>query len=301
MPRPDFARYDVELLDAMGITPLAYESVPSGASLARVLLMPSFHRDVCITARDLGDVGEVELVIAPASSRDRALRAIGVRVSAPPDAPGSGVITARVTLDGEALAPLRVVLTAIDRDGLQAAPDLGLDGMPVRGELVDDRGALVFRAWSPSDARQPAAHRVSIALLTLAAAHLDDDVSQRALEQARAYIDGALPLRDLGGAPRRVRIYGRLTHPPHPDLVSFIEANLDDSPLLLDLGDFEGMGTALYPLLRRLDGRAGPTVWRVSPSARAYLTEAGIDGSRLFDALDDARAALVGLVEASSR
>jgi hypothetical protein len=258
------------------------------------MYQPSFHRDVCVTVRDFGDVGEVELVVADVHARGRVMHAIGVKGGIPPEE--CPVPTApekhRALLAPDDLAAFRSAMATLDVGALVDRADLAIDGMTVRGEWSDARGAGTFRAWSPHPKRCPVHSSFVMAIHALATRHLPDDSVQRALEQLLGYLGDDLPLRDLGGSPRHVRLFGRLSFPAHGDLVAFFRSAADDAPLVMDLRDFESMGTALYPLFRTFDRRPGPTAWCASPHARVQLRAAGIPAERIFDDLDAARAAV---------
>jgi hypothetical protein len=61
-------------------------------------------------------------------------------------------------------------------------------------------------------------------------------------------------------------------------IVDFLPAN---APLLIDMTNFNGMGTLLYPSFRRLLARTPVVKWKVSPSASRQLQEVGVAATDL--------------------
>jgi hypothetical protein len=58
--------------------------------------------------------------------------------------------------------------------------------------------------------------------------------------------------------------------------------------VVVDMRNFEGMGTLLYPVFRRFSRRAGPIAWVVSPIGREQLQAAKVASKQLFRDLDAA-------------
>lgn len=290
--RPRWDRYEPLLLDAMGVTPLAVDAA-RGERAWRGLFMPSFHRDVCVTAVARGDAVSVDVVALDGLARAAVMRAIGVR-SATPDAtppPSPPWRRARVVEAGRVAGAL-AALASVDRVALLAPRALGLDGIALRGEIADAGGTLSFAAWSPTAAREGAPHAFFAALHGIATASADDEAARVLFEQLHGYLDLGLPARDLGGSPRCVRLFGRLSAPASPALVAWVEALVTDEALVLDLGNFEGMGTALHPLFRALAARPGRTAWCASEPARIHLDALRVPRAAVFDDVAAARAAL---------
>lgn len=280
----------------MGVEPLAAPpGEPGGEARAfRGLFRPSFHSDVCITARVAPDGGDIEMVVLPPAGRLRALDAIGVRTGADPAmlAVVPEPWRARAAVSAERAARFARAMDALDRGELAEPPGRGCDGMSLTGEIADARGLARFDAWSPQRESEPAQHAYFAALHGLAKEALPEERAQLILEQLHGYLGLGLPVVDLGGAPRRVRIFGRLSYPANPKLVSIFEGLTGEEPLLMDMSNFENMGTGLYPLFRELAGRPGATVWCASARAREQLEEMGIEQGMIFDRIEDARAAL---------
>lgn len=248
------------------IARLAAEDPPlaAGEVRHRVLFQPAFHATMLITAV-LGPRPWVALAVPlgpwseeapPAIQRDAA------RLQA---------------AQGEALA------ATYERCGpLLDEPDprRGLDGVSLVIEITVAGGPTrTIGAWSPESGE--ARHTYVTALYGLAVAALADELAQATLERLHGYLDLGLPLREDPGPPRRVRIFGRLSSSHEKALAQRFDAIAADVPLLVDMRNFEGMGTLLYPLFRRVDRRER-IAWLCSRAAERQLAEAGIAEGRRF-------------------
>jgi len=102
------------------------------------------------------------------------------------------------------------------------------------------------------------------------------------------YLDLGLPARDRGGAPRRLQLFGRLSSSQEAALTAFFATVTEDEAVVVDMRNFDGMGTLLYPLFRRFARRPGATAWVVSKMATRQLREAQVPEDQLRDDLADA-------------
>ncbi|HSN97393.1 MAG TPA: hypothetical protein VLS89_03810, partial [Candidatus Nanopelagicales bacterium] len=86
-------------------------------------------------------------------------------------------------------------------------------------------------------------------------------------------------------------LFGRLSAGEAAELEALFQSLRSEEALTMDLGNFENMGAALYPLFRELAGRPGPTTWCASAPAHAQLVAAGVDTRTIFARIEDALAA----------
>jgi hypothetical protein len=63
-----------------------------------------------------------------------------------------------------------------------------------------------------------------------------------------------------------------------------------DSDAVLDLSNFHGMGTLLYPYFNKFDRTHPKTIWVVGPNSRKQLLDAGIDKRKMVFSLPEALA-----------
>jgi hypothetical protein len=289
--RPQWDIYEDLLLMAMGVERLA-----TAGQVFRGLFMPSFHRDVCLTVRVRPDGGEVEPVALDPLGRTEIMELIGVRFGSERRPGRSREPTpppwrTRAAISPERAARFAHEMSALDREALSASTSCGLDGIRLRGEIADAGPVFQFSAWSPAPSSSPAQHGFFAGLYRLAAELIEDACARLALENLHGYLDLGLPVVDLGGVPRRLRLFGRLSADDTAELKTLFQSLRGEEALIMDLGNFENMGAAFYPLFRELAGRPGPTTWCASAPAHAQLVAAGVDTRTIFDRIEDALAA----------
>lgn len=279
--------------DLLGTLLVGADSPPAGGERHQVLFQPSFHRESLLTVDLLPDATAVHLRVftdslwqALAGNTD--LRDAGtpaelaelVALVLPPHTDH------RAVLGSERAARLRRDL-ARDLPGL-AVPDnrRGCDGIGLHVAVTTAAARPQrFHAWSPDAGL--AAHAYFATLHRLATEVLDDR-ARTALEQLHGYLDLGPPLRDRGGSPRLLQIFSRLSSSEEQALADFFSGAGDDEPVVVDMRNFEGMGTMLYPLFRWFSERPGPTMWIAANFARHQLREAGVPDARLHHELADA-------------
>jgi hypothetical protein len=127
----------------------------------------------------------------------------------------------------------------------------------------------------------------------LAADLLRDARSVRILEHLHGYLDLGLPVKMFAGPPPTIRIYGSLSSSDGPALrVAFIRLP-DDGPLLVDMSNFHGMGTLLYPVFKHILHRRGSTAWWAVGHAKDQLEEIGVPPAVIFEDSEIATAAVL--------
>ncbi|MBL9107520.1 MAG: hypothetical protein JNL82_41925 [Myxococcales bacterium] len=251
--------------------------VPAGGVRHAVLFTPTFHREALVSVDLAADGGAVRLRWFEDSLW-------GALTTREPRLPPHHDAEAR--LDPARAAAVREQLASLAP--ALALPDdrRGCDGITLR-VAIHEHGADPRRheAWSP-DADMPA-HAYFAAVHALALASLTDATALLRLEQIHGYLDLGLPARDRGGYPRRLRIFSRLTSGHEKPLAEFFAVADPSQAVVVDMRNFEGMGTVLYPVFRRFARRPGALAWAVSPIARRQLRDAGIT-SPMRDSLSDA-------------
>lgn len=266
---------------------------PTGGERHQVLFQPAFHRESLLTV-DLADDSFVHLRVFEASAWAALAGSADVR-----NAIAAADLADFVALNLPAHTDARAGLTparaeqlrrdlARDLPGLSAPDDRrGTDGVGLY-VAVTTPGAPPQRleSWSP-DADIPA-HAYFATLHRLASETLLGDAAQTCLEQLFGYLDLGLPLRDHGGAPRRLQIFSRLSSTYEKGLADLFAGPAEDEPVVVDMRNFEGMGTLLYPLFRRFSRRPGPVTWVVSRIGRRQLREAQVPETQLHHDLADA-------------
>lgn len=124
----------------------------------------------------------------------------------------------------------------------------------------------------------------------IASEFLKAEKSVRVLEHILCYFNLDLPIKDLGGHPHCIRIFGSLSSSQQEELTRFFDRLPRSKPLLIDMSNFESMGTLLYPTFQQFieQRKLASTVWWASSNARKHLEALGISSDVIFENREDA-------------
>lgn len=177
-------------------------------------------------------------------------------------------------------------MTALDPASLCPKKALGLDGMSISATYRDGEAESQFETWCPAP-ESPEGQYVGL-IYRLAWEVVQADTSIERLEHLHGYLRLGLPARVIDGELKCLRLFGSLSSSDEPALRRTFESIDGDKPLLVDMTNFHGMGTLLYPAF--VDFASGRThlVWAVSKSARQHIDSMGINEQVLFDSVADA-------------
>jgi hypothetical protein len=146
----------------------------------------------------------------------------------------------------------------------------GLDGAGTTGSYESPkRGALEFSFWSPREGDEP--HELVAVLFDAVSSNHSDDKWNDYFEQLRSYFDCGVPVRILDGSPHVLRISCRLSLGMEDELRNIFARAAALPELIIDMRNFEGMGTMLVPEFAPLIARKAPAKWLASEEALAYL------------------------------
>jgi anti-anti-sigma regulatory factor len=98
----------------------------------------------------------------------------------------------------------------------------------------------------------------------------------------------------IGGRVKCLRIFGSLSSSKEMALRSLLSTLPKDEPLIVDMTNFDGMGTLLYPAFVEFASSRRFLSWAVSPSARRHVESMGLANLRIFDTTEDARQSVAG-------
>lgn len=161
------------LREALGLRSLADEHLGDDGEALRIVYGPTFHANVAITIRRVGDLAELEVLVEGAAPERAMLTAVE---SAPP------------------LGLLRQSIDAWDAHSR--------DGIAAHGERWDGRERVLADIGNPTSAAEPAAHRLLVELLDFAAARPWSVRTRDALAMVRRYLED---MEEPTCPPRRVR------------------------------------------------------------------------------------------------
>ena len=163
---------------------------------------------------------------------------------------------------------------------------IGVDGMLTyarwrRGEVTSS-----FEAWSPSpDSQQGKFIR---RIYDLGWQLVRERVSIERLEQLHGYLRLGLPVRLIEGKVRCLRLFGGLSSSDEDDLRSCFAWLPSGEPLVMDMTNFDGMGTLLYPAFVEFASGRRVLAWAVSGAARRHIASMGLGQSQFFERVEDA-------------
>lgn len=280
-------------LDLLGALLAGDPPPPEDGERHHVLFQPTFHHDALLTV-DLAPVPAVHLRVFADSVWSTLTSNAELRDA---DTPEDLAVFVALVLPAysDSAAALSSARAERLRDDLAralpglAAPDdrCGRDGIGL--DVAVRRGAappLRHSAWSPEPGMP--AHAYFATMLDLASEVLHAHQALRCLAQLHGYLDIDLPMRDRGGAPRCLQIFGRLTSDHARGLAALFAGPTADEPVVVDMRYLETMSPSLFPLIRQFAGRPGPLVWAVSQVGRPHLRAAQVAENRLHHDLADA-------------
>lgn len=146
----------------LGLPALADERLGDDGEALRVIYGPTFHANVAITVRRVGDLAELEVLVEGAAPERELLAA------------------------AESARPLGLLRQPID-----AWDAYSRDGIAAHGERWDGRERVLAHIGNPAPATEPAAFRLLVEVLEFAAARRWSAQTQGALASVRRYLEGA--------------------------------------------------------------------------------------------------------------
>lgn len=187
------------------------------------------------------------------------------------------------TLDKDDLRFFFTVLDSVPLFKMATKESYGLDGITVYNVVSQDSMHNKFKFWSPRKKGNPQEHKLVEAVIGLSRRKFTSLKQQEYFESLEQYFDFGLPCRITSTEPFEVRIYGWLSSNEEAALNKFVHDLPTAKPVLIDMTNFNGMGTMFYPLFRSLLKRNPDIVWVASPKAHVFaqLHEMGIPSSRI--------------------
>lgn len=174
---------------------------------------------------------------------------------------------------------LSTLITAIDSfNHAYSGPQtgFGLDGISVFvvSERLKSNDTIEF--WSP---RREGSDNLYYELLdpvfAIMKKYMTADAEMMYVEQLEQYFDYGVPIKKTG--KNEFRIYGALSYFEH--VTKAINSLIDDmpsgEPVVIDMSNFEGMGTIYYPHFKRLLAKNNQIKCIVNERARQQLLEIG--------------------------
>ena len=203
----------------------------------------------------------------------------------------TAVFADSAALNGDDVRFFFTVLDSVPLFKMATKESYGLDGITVYNVVSQDSLHNKFKFWSPRKKGAPQEHKLVEAVIGLSRRKFTSLKQQEYFESLEQYFDFGLPCRVTSTEPFEVRIYGNLSSNEEEALTKFVHDLPADKPMLIDMTNFNGMGTMFYPLFRDLKKRNPDIVWVASPKTYIFdqLHEMGIPGSRIDTTITDGR------------
>jgi hypothetical protein len=181
-------------------------------------------------------------------------------------------------------------LEALNPSTIKPPDTIGADGITVHAYYRQGSSNVVFEMWGadPSQRAGAFAHL----LYDLAWKTLKNPLSVERLEQLHGYLRDTLPARVIDGPVRRLRLFGALTSSHDKELRRLFASLSSTESLVVDMTNFEGMGTLLYPLFVKAAQEHPRLAWVCSPAAKRHIQSMGLIAPQVFETVDAAVASL---------
>ncbi len=152
---------------------------------------------------------------------------------------------------------------------------IGVDGITVKGVLVENDNERSFNFWSPD--RGSNDHKLISALYKLMYKTFTKPETINYLEQLEEYFPLGLGLKKLSESPLTYKLYGRITYNEAKELSDFFGGLPTDKEIYFDMSNFNGMFPVTYESFKTLSQRNQNIFWiNCSDAAKKQLTNAGI-------------------------
>jgi len=233
------------------LLPKPPESWSSSQHTLELVFRPSFSPEVVIRLCSDGETSRLQLASLGTNiwvrrfnpppwlrpkSRRVVLRGPGAIEQEPTVAPE---VPHAETVDASGCHPLIELGLRLPRP----APSAGIDGMKVTLIARDQSGEITRELWSPRP--EDPAFELLMRVHGVASMHLSDPESRRRLDELHQAIGLGFPMDDLGGTPRVVRLWGRLSVADDGPLRAIL-TELSASGGVLDLSEVTGFAGALF-------------------------------------------------------
>lgn len=165
---------------------------------------------------------------------------------------------------------------------------LACDGMTVRASYECGDIEAVFDFWCPNPTSQ-AGQFVNL-IYDLAWRVLTERPSIERLEQLHGYLRFDLPARLVAGEITKLRLFGSLSvgGDAEMELTGLLDSIPDSTPLVVDMTNFEGMATLLFPIFVKFAARQPIMAWAVTGRARQQIEEMGRGNPQIFETTEAA-------------
>ena len=170
--------------------------------------------------------------------------------------------------------------------GFTVANTIGCDGISVQAFYRQADSSISCDTWNP-DPASPVGMFIYL-IYDLAWEVLREEASLDRLEHLHGYLKHELPVRMIDGDVRCLRIFDRLASNDENDLRQALGSLPMAEPMVVDMTNFEGMGTLLYPIFIQFASTHRHIAWSVSSAAKHHLEAMALSSPHVFETREDA-------------
>lgn len=248
------------------------------SQLAEVLCLPSFHAETLIRVVKTADHTVIRLFSFTSS----------LWYSDEDDPPVRFQESAVVALSPASEFWNRI--ETLNPETIRTQQQAGCDGMSVTASYRKGDIEASFSAWSPDINSIPGQFLVLVYGLAWEA--LKESRSIQRLEQLHNYMGLGVPARIVEGEFTCLRLFGSISAGMEDSLRELFAKLSSEDRLLVDMTNFDGMGTILYPLFIEFAGNQSRVRWVANENARQHLSSIGIAKEDIFSEPESAMSEL---------
>jgi len=153
---------------------------------------------------------------------------------------------------------------------------IGLDGIKVNIRFIEGSEEITKNSWSPSPLYSRSSFQVVQLAYELMGSLNAPILLQNHIEQLESYFELGLPVKIKKGNPYNIRFYAGLSANDKQELSNVLRSIPDGVEVVVDMSNFNGMGTVLYPEFREFLSRNLNISWIASGRAKYQLIEIGV-------------------------
>lgn len=156
-----------------------------------------------------------------------------------------------------------------------------LDGITIylryQTDSIDNKFSL--RCPDPSDKSE---FKIIRALINLAESSFKTEVANNYLEHLKGYFDFGLLVKYISDNPLEYRFYCYLSSNEADEFYKLMDSLPKDKPIIIDLSNFQGMGTMFYDDFEELIQMNHYVYWLVNDYSIKQVKEIGVKSNRIF-------------------
>lgn len=174
----------------------------------------------------------------------------------------------------------------LNPEAIRTDDAIGADGVSIETSYRHGATFTSFEAWCPDPASSPG--KFVLLIYDLAWKVLKEPASIERLENLHGYLRLGLPARVISGDLTCLRLFGGLSSYHQQELRRLFDSLPKDAPLVVDMTNFDGMGTLLYPAFIEFASARRLLAWAGSRGAKRHLDSMRLASSQVFDNTEEA-------------